>query len=45
MVLLFQVVNHHLLQDLTERKLWDGEMKNTIIAHGGSIQVPQDTHL
>ena len=34
-----QVVNHHLLRDLTERDLWDDEMKNQMIASNGSIQV------
>ncbi|XP_063240455.1 ribonucleoside-diphosphate reductase large subunit [Bacillus rossius redtenbacheri] len=34
----FQVVNHHLLRDLTERGLWSDEMKNQIIAQGGSVQ-------
>ena len=34
-----QVVNHHLLKDLTELGVWNDEMKNQIIAKGGSIQV------
>jgi ribonucleoside-diphosphate reductase subunit M1 len=34
----FQVVNHHLIRDLTERGLWDDDMKNNIIASNGSIQ-------
>lgn len=34
----FQVVNHHLLRDLTECDLWDDGMKNKIIAANGSIQ-------
>ncbi|EDW28361.1 GL19156 [Drosophila persimilis] len=34
----FQVVNHHLLRDLTELDLWDDEMKNKIISSRGSIQ-------
>ncbi|XP_063981815.1 ribonucleoside-diphosphate reductase large subunit-like [Diachasmimorpha longicaudata] len=34
----FQIVNPHLLKDLTERDLWDDHMKNLIIAHNGSIQ-------
>lgn len=34
----FQVVNHHLLRDLTEQGLWDDDMKNEIIAKNGSIQ-------
>ncbi|KAJ9579859.1 hypothetical protein L9F63_004461, partial [Diploptera punctata] len=32
----FQVVNHHLLRDLTKRGLWNEDMKNEIIAKGGS---------
>ena len=35
----FQVVNHHLLKDLTERNLWDEAMKQKLIAYNGSIQV------
>ncbi|XP_053976373.1 ribonucleoside-diphosphate reductase large subunit [Hylaeus volcanicus] len=42
----FQVVNPHLLRDLTERDLWDEDMKNEIIANNGSIQaierIPED---
>lgn len=34
----FQVVNPHLLKDLTELGLWNDAMKNRIIAEGGSIQ-------
>merc|ERR1719219_2149260 len=34
----FQVVNHHLLRDLTERDLWDDDMKNKLIAANGSVQ-------
>ncbi|XP_015126458.1 ribonucleoside-diphosphate reductase large subunit [Diachasma alloeum] len=34
----FQVVNPHLLRDLTDRNLWDDHMKNLIIANNGSIQ-------
>lgn len=34
----FQVVNHHLLRDLTEAELWDEDMKNLIIHNNGSIQ-------
>merc|ERR1712168_340888 len=34
----FQVVNQHLLRDLTELGLWSEELKNDIIAHNGSIQ-------
>ena len=35
----FQIVNPHLLKDLTERGLWNEEMKNKLIANNGSIQV------
>ena len=35
----FQVVNKHLLRDLSELNLWDDDMKNTLIAHNGSVQV------
>lgn len=38
----FQIVNPHLLKDLTERGLWNEEMKNQIIACNGSIQVQND---
>lgn len=42
----FQIVNHHLLKDLTDLGLWDDKMKNQIIANCGSIQnipgIPQD---
>merc|ERR1712083_498258 len=42
----FQVVNQHLLRDLTELDLWDDEMKNKMIAANGSIQglegIPDD---
>merc|ERR1712126_713184 len=42
----FQVVNHHLLRDLTELGLWDDDTKNEIIAKNGSIQslskIPDD---
>jgi len=34
----FQVVNNHLLRDLTELDLWDDSMKNKLIAATGSIQ-------
>lgn len=34
----FQVVNPWLLRDLVDHGLWDDAMKNTIIAHNGSIQ-------
>lgn len=41
----FMVVNKHLLKDLTERGLWDDDMKNKLIASNGSVQdlaVPQE---
>jgi len=34
----FQVVNKHLLKDLTQLNLWTDDMKNTLIAHNGSVQ-------
>lgn len=34
----FQVVNQHLLKDLTELGLWNEDMKNELIAHNGSVQ-------
>ncbi len=34
----FIVVNKHLLRDLTKLGLWDGEMKNKLIANNGSVQ-------
>lgn len=41
-----QIVNPHLLKDLTERGLWNPDMKNQIIASNGSIQkipeIPDD---
>ena len=42
----FQIVNHHLLRDLADRGLWNDEMKQLIVSHGGSIQkignIPDD---
>merc|ERR1711881_721056 len=42
----FQVVNQHLLKDLTERGLWDEDIKVQMIANNGSIQsipnIPDD---
>lgn len=42
----FQVVNPHLLKDLTDMGLWNDQMKNRIIADNGSIQrikqIPDD---
>ena len=34
----FQVVNHHLLKDLTDRGLWNEDMKLRLIAANGSVQ-------
>jgi ribonucleoside-diphosphate reductase subunit M1 len=34
----FQIVNTHLLKDLTDLGLWNDDMKNRIIAEGGSVQ-------
>ena len=34
----FQVVNQHLLRDLTELNLWTDDVKNEIISANGSIQ-------
>ncbi|MBX9769578.1 MAG: ribonucleoside-diphosphate reductase subunit alpha, partial [Bdellovibrionales bacterium] len=34
----FTVVNHHLLKDLVELGLWNEDLKNKIIAAGGSVQ-------
>lgn len=42
----FAVVNKHMLRDLTERGLWTAEVRNQIMADGGSIQrvasIPDD---
>lgn len=42
----FQVVNHHLIKDLTELGMWDDDMKNEIIADYGSVKnitrIPQE---
>jgi len=42
----FQVVNHHLLQDLSDRGLWHDDMRNEILLQNGSVQslegVPDD---
>lgn len=42
----FQIVNPHLLKDLSDRDLWDDDMKNEIIGNNGSIQnidrIPDD---
>ena len=34
----FQVVNQHLLRDLTELDIWSEDLKNEIISHNGSVQ-------
>jgi len=34
----FQIVNPHLLRDLTDLNLWDDDMKNNLIGNNGSIQ-------
>jgi len=42
----FQVVNQHLLKDLSERNLWNDDLKNEIVSQNGSIQkidsIPDD---
>jgi len=42
----FQVVNQHLLKDLSDRNLWNDDLKNEIVSMNGSIQkiegVPED---
>ena len=42
----FQVVNHHMMQDLINLNLWNDDIKNKIISLGGSIQnikeIPQN---
>ncbi|XP_019719870.1 ribonucleoside-diphosphate reductase large subunit isoform X2 [Hippocampus comes] len=38
----FQIVNPHLLKDLTERGLWNDDMKNQLIAQNGSIQAIEE---
>jgi ribonucleoside-diphosphate reductase subunit M1 len=42
----FAVVNKYLLKDLTDRNLWTADVRNQIMATGGSIQsiaeIPQD---
>lgn len=34
----FAVVNKHLIRDLVKIGLWNAEIRNSVIAHGGSIQ-------
>ena len=36
---ILQIVNQHLLKDLTERGLWNDTLKNKLVAANGSIQV------
>merc|ERR1712012_503006 len=42
----FQVVNQHLLRDLTELDIWSEELKNEIISNNGSVRnisvIPKD---
>lgn len=42
----FQVVNQHLLKDLSDCNLWNDDLKNEIVSHNGSIQkidsIPDD---
>lgn len=38
----FQVVNQHLLKDLSDRGLWNDDLKNEIISQNGSIQVSDE---
>uniref|UniRef100_T1HAX5 RIBORED_LARGE domain-containing protein n=1 Tax=Rhodnius prolixus TaxID=13249 RepID=T1HAX5_RHOPR len=42
----FQVVNHHLLRDLVDLKIWNEDMKNELIKNNGSVQnikgIPDD---
>lgn len=40
-----QIVNPHLLKDLTDRGLWNDDMKNQLIAQNGSIQVHVPSNL
>lgn len=43
--LFFQVVNDHLLKDLTELGLWNPDMKNRLMYENGSIQVRRSTRV
>lgn len=38
----FQVVNHHLIRDLTKLGLWNEAMRNNIIYCGGSVQTIEE---
>lgn len=42
----YQIVNHHLIRDLSERGIWSEEIKNQILANHGSVQniagIPSD---
>ena len=35
---MFQVINQHLLRDLTDLGVWDSDIKQQMIADNGSIQ-------
>lgn len=45
----YQIVNQHLLTDLTDRNLWNDNVKNLLIANNGSVQnidcIPDDIKL
>lgn len=45
----FQVVNHHLIHDLSELNLWNDDMKNKIIGSNGSVanieEIPEKIRL
>lgn len=45
----FQVVNHHLIHDLSELNLWNDDMKNKIIGSNGSVanieEIPENIRL
>lgn len=41
----FQVVNHHLIKELTDQNLWDDDMKNKIIGNNGSIATIEEIPL
>jgi ribonucleoside-diphosphate reductase subunit M1 len=42
----FQIVNHHLIRDLSERGIWNEDIKNQILSNHGSVQnvqgIPED---
>ena len=45
----FQIVNTHLMNDLAAKGLWNGDMKQKLIANNGSVQkieeIPDDLKL